>query len=273
MFKKLIHPTILIVAIFFSYEVTGLSDQTTLFTAAFLISLFVVIIVMESRFFYEKRSIPTLYEIKEYLLFFCMAIGVSAIVRAINEGIYSGEPPLAVNFPLPIEIITALVLSEFGFYWYHRIAHSSPFLWKIHGLHHQIKKVNVGTYFYLHPLDAAFFYIAVSLPIIFIGFSAEAVYMVFIIQQTQKLLMHSNTGAPVRFLNYFLITAELHRMHHSKVLKEAGNFGGVLSIWDLLFGSYKTRKDFVPVEYGVYDQEKWPTTIRGLILHPFVKKR
>lgn len=264
--KKLLHPFILSATVIMAYLFFDLGGDTQMFLVAVTLAMTGFVALLEYFAYYEQRSLPNKTEMRQYLVFFLMTVMTASLVERLNHVFYPAKAPTALGWVLGAEILLALVLSEFGFYWYHRLCHQIPFLWRIHKLHHSVDKVNVGNYFFLHPLDTIFFKIFCTLPLIFIGFSDEAIFITLVFQQTQKLLMHSNTGAPLRLLNYFLISAELHRMHHSKDLQEVGNYGGVLSLWDLVFGTFKTRESVVPIEYGI--EEQAPSNIRQMLVYP-----
>lgn len=141
-----------------------------------------------------------------------------------------------------------LLAGDLSFYINHRILHAVPILWTLHGVHHTGTKMNLvlilrGTFF------PFFVTLLQSLPLHIIGFSIyEQVYYI-VLANIHQSLCHTERNWP-RFLDKFMITPAIHRVHHSAIEKHLNkNFGGILSIWDNLF---KTKYyEYGPMVYGL----------------------
>jgi sterol desaturase/sphingolipid hydroxylase (fatty acid hydroxylase superfamily) len=127
-------------------------------------------------------------------------------------------------------------------YAMHRCQHAVPFLWRLHALHHSDPDVDVTTSVRHHPIEyliatGVYWLAALALGIPAIVLTGHAV-TVF----AAASITHGNTRLPEwleRSLQPVFITLDLHLVHHSLSPAEANaNFGGVLSIWDRLFGTY-----------------------------------
>lgn len=141
--------------------------------------------------------------------------------------------------PAWLQVITMIITADFFRYWFHRCSHTNKILWKLHKVHHNPNKlytVNVGRF---HVLDKAIHVLIDTVPFIILGVSELVISIYFLCYAVNGIFQHSNL--PLRFglLNYIISTSELHRWHHSVLMKEAqSNFGNTTIVWDLLCGSY-----------------------------------
>ena len=105
-----------------------------------------------------------------------------------------------------------------------------------------------------------------------------AVLIFEIILNTSSMFNHSNINIPDRidfFIRKFIITPNMHRIHHSKEEKETNsNYGFNFSIWDKVFGTYKKNAEKGNNLILGLDEFKDPKTksIYMLMLKPFLNK-
>lgn len=141
-----------------------------------------------------------------------------------------------------LSFIAVFLLLDFLVYAVHRCQHAVPFLWRFHALHHSDPEVDVTTAVRHHPVEyvlAGGFYwlviLALDVPPALVSAHALTLF-------ATAALTHGNIRLPgwlERVLQPIIITLDLHRVHHSIAADEANaNFGGVLSVWDRLFGTY-----------------------------------
>jgi len=157
-----------------------------------------------------------------------------------------------ILWPLWAQILLGLVIAEFGFYWAHRLAHEMPWLWPFHAVHHSVTRlwvVNTGRF---HFVDTAVS-VALSQPLLFVAGAPVEVFMwVGAITAFSGLLTHSNVTLRTGPLSYLFNTPALHRWHHSKVPGEGNsNYGEVLMIYDLLFGTWLLPRRRPPAAIGI----------------------
>ncbi|MDX2247935.1 MAG: sterol desaturase family protein [Bacteroidia bacterium] len=145
--------------------------------------------------------------------------------------------------------IVAVVFVDFLFYWQHRLSHEVKFLWTLHNVHHSSPWMNFTTAFRINWLGgflSPLFY----LPAILLGFSAEQVTFFLIINLVFQFLMHTEAIGKIPLLEGWINTPSAHRVHHgSNDVYLDKNYGGVLLIWDRLFGTYQPETE--KVVYGV----------------------
>lgn len=147
------------------------------------------------------------------------------------------------------EIIILFLLVDFSFYWWHRASHEVRFLWANHVNHHSSKEFNFTTAFrqpLLTPVLRPFFYLYIPL----LGFSPEKTAIVGIINLVWAVWSHTKHIGHLGWLEYILVTPSSHRVHHGVNPEYMDkNYGGILIIWDRIFGTFEPEK--APVRYGI----------------------
>jgi sterol desaturase/sphingolipid hydroxylase (fatty acid hydroxylase superfamily) len=76
----------------------------------------------------------------------------------------------------------------------------------------------------------------------------------------QGLVSHFNVDIRAGWLNYIFIGTETHRYHHSAAKEEAENYGVVLALWDIVFGTFYYRPGVTPEKLGVEHPEDYPSS-------------
>jgi len=171
-------------------------------------------------------------------------------------------------WPAWAQIILGLMIAEFGFYWAHRLAHEVSWLWPFHAVHHSVTRlwvINTGRF---HFVDTALS-VALSQPLLYLAGAPVEVFMwVGGITAFSGLLTHTNVVMKAGWLNYLFNTPELHRWHHSKVVEEGNsNYGEVLMIYDLLFGTWLLPDRRPPAGIGI--SEEMPDSFGAQLAYPF----
>ncbi|PJZ69913.1 hypothetical protein CH373_13310 [Leptospira perolatii] len=172
-------------------------------------------------------------------------------------------PYFALSYPLysflsslsPIHIGTSweywlvlFFLDDLCFYWYHRFSHEVHFFWASHINHHSSEYYNLSTALRQTwtPFPAILFWI----PVAAIGYPAEMIFAMQAMSLLYQSVLHTQLIPRLPFIDLFLNTPSNHRVHHGSNLEYLDkNYGGVLIIWDRLFGSYEPEKE--KVIYGV----------------------
>ncbi|MDC0684479.1 sterol desaturase family protein [Sorangium atrum] len=156
-----------------------------------------------------------------------------------------------------------LVVFELLQYWFHRLSHEGTgalgrFLWKVHLAHHLPDRVYVVMHGVFHPLNALISAVLIQSTLLILGLSPQAVFAAVLLIDLQTMGSHFNVDIRAGFLNYVFIGTELHRYHHSADIDEARNFGTVLPLWDLVFGTFVYRPDAAPRRLGVDRSAGYP---------------
>ena len=143
------------------------------------------------------------------------------------------------------------VLDDLSFYWYHRLSHTVRLFWAAHLPHHSSEHYNYGTgirigWFVL--LYKPIFYVW----LVAIGFHFEMLMICMAIETLYQFQLHTKFIPRLGFLEYIFVTHTQHQVHHARNIKYLDkNHGGILSIYDRMFGTFKELGDQSEIEYGV----------------------
>jgi sterol desaturase/sphingolipid hydroxylase (fatty acid hydroxylase superfamily) len=203
------------------------------------------------------------------------AVQILIIVPALTGLSGQVEQPHASwwphDWPVAVQILIALTIAEFGFYWAHRLGHEWPLLWRYHAVHHSVTRlwfVNTGRFHFVNTLLSTTSGLAL---VLLAGVPAEIIIWGSAITAYVGLLTHANVEMRTGVLDYVFNTPGLHRWHHSKVLDEGNrNYGENLMIFDLLFGTFYKSRRRPPVDIGI--NEPMPATLVAQIAYPFRRR-
>ena len=157
-----------------------------------------------------------------------------------------------VTWQMPITIWTfalAILACDFAYYWEHRVAHQVRLLWTQHAVHHSSREMNVTVAIRFGPFEG-FASALLHFPLVVIGFPPEMVFAGIIIVLGYQTWIHTELIGKLGPLEGVLNTPANHRVHHGcddKYIDK--NYGGILIIWDRLFGTYQ-REEETP-RYGL----------------------
>ncbi len=137
-----------------------------------------------------------------------------------------------------ISWIGLLLITDFLWYWYHRLGHEVNILWSVHVVHHQSEEFNftVSARITLFQAIARTFFWSI-LPIV--GFSAEMIMIILLIHGLYPFFIHTRTIGKLGILEYVFVTPSHHRVHHANNDQYLDkNYGDVFIFWDKLFGTF-----------------------------------
>ena len=151
-----------------------------------------------------------------------------------------------VVLPPGITLAASFVLLDFLAYWSHRLMHKIPLLWRLHALHHSDTDLDVTTAIRHHPAEALVQGLCDAALALMFGFSPQAVLLYGGVVLVVQIFHHGNVVLParLRWLSYWLITPDIHRLHHSMAYAENNsNFGNLVPLWDRWFGTLRQKPD------------------------------
>lgn len=219
-----------------------------------MIPVLMLIVFLEWK--YSKKDNREIFRFESTVLNICCGIIERSFDLFILLGTYLLFQFVHTNFSLfiindayLINWLICLFAVEFMIYWYHRAGHSVNFLWAAHVTHHQCEEFNYTVAFRNHFLPNVFRAFWLGLLAI-IGFQAEMIMLSVIISGLWQFLLHTTLIDRLGFLEHFMTTPSAHRVHHGineEYLDK--NFGGMLIIWDKIFGTYAIEK--AEVKYGI----------------------
>jgi sterol desaturase/sphingolipid hydroxylase (fatty acid hydroxylase superfamily) len=144
--------------------------------------------------------------------------------------------------PFALRCALALILLDLVRYATHYLFHRIPFLWRIHQVHHSDPDFDLTTGVRTHPGEVFLAEGVGLLAIVLLAPPPLAVIALGIGTALQNFFSHANLRLPNwvdAVLRLFMVTPDLHRIHHSEDITEQNtNFGVLVSCWDRLFGTY-----------------------------------
>ena len=147
-------------------------------------------------------------------------------------------------------LAVCVVLADFAYYWEHRFSHRVAIAWATHTVHHSSPHFNMSVAYRFGPMDA-FWPLFFHVPIVLLGFDPFAVIFAEAVVLLYQTALHTEIiGKLPRPIEAIFNTPSHHRVHHGS--NEAyldKNYGGILIIWDRLFGTFAEEKE--RVVYGI----------------------
>lgn len=175
------------------------------------------------------------------------------------------------DWPLLAQVMLALVVGEFGNYWFHRLGHETDLGWRVHATHHGTPQVYWLNSTRFHAFEVIVRTMFQTAPLVILGCNADTFLVYGAFTAIHGWVQHSNVAYKTGFFNVILATSANHRWHHSTSMAEANhNYGLVLLVWDRLFGTFYSPKDRqFTGEVGIGDMPDFPKTYWGQFLTPF----
>jgi sterol desaturase/sphingolipid hydroxylase (fatty acid hydroxylase superfamily) len=207
------------------------------------------------------------------LIFPAAAVGMAAFAQAQGWGLfnyYAVAPWLAVA--------ASVVAMDLIIYLQHVMVHAVPVLWRLHRVHHADLDFDVTTGARFHPLEIVLSMLIKFATIAVLGPPVVAVVIFEVLLNATALFNHANVRLPLpvdRVLRWFVVTPDMHRVHHSIEDDETNsNFGFNLPWWDRLFGTYRDqpRGGHQAMTIGIrsFRQPRWCSWLPGMLAIPFV---
>jgi len=135
------------------------------------------------------------------------------------------------------------LLSDLIHYGFHCLEHTCRFFWATHSVHHSSDSYNFSTALRTAHTNRLYRSLC-EIPLCILGFDAFAVVVTHSIMLTYAFFQHTELVKKLGWLEYFLNTPSHHRVHHASNEKYLDkNFGGVLIIWDKLFGTFQPEEE------------------------------
>jgi sterol desaturase/sphingolipid hydroxylase (fatty acid hydroxylase superfamily) len=203
-----------------------------------------------------------------------VATTMAGIAASEGWGIFN-----RIDLPVLLEIVMAVMILDCIIYFQHVMFHAVPLLWRLHRMHHSDVDIDVTTGARFHPIEIILSMAIKITAVILIGPSVVAVIIFEVLLNGTAMFNHGNIRLPEkidRVLRIFLVTPDMHRVHHSVHMDEANkNFGFNLPWWDYIFGTYKSqpRDGHEDMLIGTKEfRETKYQSILGMLAQPFLRK-
>ena len=165
------------------------------------------------------------------------AVGLAVLAQDNGWGLLN-------QFDLPgvVVFIIAILVLDLAIYLQHVLFHAVPALWRLHRMHHADLEFDVTTGLRFHPVEILLSMIIKLAVVMALGPPAVAVLVFEVVLNASSLFNHSNIRLPSRVdavLRLFIVTPDMHRVHHSIRPSETNsNFGFNIPWWDRILGTY-----------------------------------
>lgn len=242
----------------------------------FSVALFVLIEkLMLSRLIKWHKALPIL---AIQGLNFTVSLGLSAgllvpfVVLVTHLQVFSlseWEVPIWISFT------ASIIFLDVMHYVSHYLSHKVPLLWRFHRLHHSDAQVDSFTTLLHHPLEVVSSFFIIVLAAVMFDVPTVALAFYSVIFGIHAAFTHMNYELPEkidRFLSWFIVTPNFHRLHHSLNFKEGNsNFSAIFSFPDYIFRTlYRVKKTSVNRVFGIpQKQSPRADSVGSYLFNPF----
>jgi sterol desaturase/sphingolipid hydroxylase (fatty acid hydroxylase superfamily) len=186
--------------------------------------------------------------VREYIIYVYLAFGP---IDPLIGWVYAHRVA-TVPLGTAASIAALFIGQEFCYYWFHRCSHHVRLLWANHAVHHSTNELNLSAAFRFgwtgRLIGATIFFV----PLMWLGFAPRAVFIALNLDLLYQFYIHATWIPKLGPLEWVLNTPSHHRVHHAATPENCDkNFGGVLIVFDRLFGTFAAERDDVPCRYGL----------------------
>lgn len=207
------------------------------------------------------------------LVFPVAAVGLAVLGEKNGFGLLN-----ILGLPLGVATVVSVVALDFAIYLQHRAFHAITALWRVHSVHHADLDFDVTTGIRFHPIEIALSMLVKLGVVMMLGPPVVAVIIFEVLLNATAMFNHANVRLPRaldQLLRWFVVTPDMHRVHHSHLAPEINsNFGFNLPWWDRLFGTYRPqpKEGHEAMVIGL-DQFRAPqrNTLLWMLLLPFMQ--
>ena len=190
----------------------------------------------------SNLGITALNTVLVRVIFPTAAVGVALLGEARGWGLLN-----AFALPQWFKIAAAVAALDLVIYLQHVMFHAVPALWRLHRMHHADLDFDVTTGARFHPVEILLSMLIKLAAVAAMGAPALSVLIFEVLLNATAMFNHSNVRMPAaldRALRWFVVTPEMHRVHHSILPHETNsNFGFNAPWWDRLFGTYRAQPE------------------------------
>lgn len=176
-------------------------------------------------------------------------VGELTLTALLHLNLFAGYQAVEGRFALvawdprsPVTWIAAVIALDLVYWVGHVACHRVGVLWALHAVHHGSRQMDFAAGIrgpWLSALQIAPF----ALPLLLLGFPSDVLFVVYAAHTAWKMLVHTTLIGRLGPLEGILATPSQHRVHHGLDERYLDrNFGGLLSIWDRLFGTFQAEE-------------------------------
>lgn len=195
-----------------------------------------------ARRWFANLVIIALNPLSVALVYPIMPVGVAKLAADHQWGFLN-----QLALPDWLDLLMGVVLLDFAVYVQHVMFHAIPAFWRLHMMHHADLDFDLTTGLRFHPIEIIISMAIKLSAVAALGASPMSVLIFEVVLNATAIFSHSNLRIPEhvdRVLRLIMVTPDMHRVHHSVVIRETNsNYGFNLPWWDRLLGTYKAQPD------------------------------
>lgn len=180
-----------------------------------------------------------------------LGVASSLVIGAVYVALWRLAP---VRWPLSDWRAWAVgfVAVEFVYYWFHRLSHRVRWMWATHSVHHTPEQMTFLSALRLGWTNLFSGGWLLYAPLVLIGFDPRLILTVLALDLHYQFFLHTETVGRLGPLEWVLNTPSHHRVHHgSNAAYLDRNYGGMVIVFDRLFGTFAQERADDPVVYGL----------------------
>lgn len=178
------------------------------------------------------------------------ALGLSLAAPVLLWAFEHRLQTLALSTPLAFALL--FIGQEFFYYGYHRCAHRVRWFWATHAVHHSPNELTLAAAMRLGWTGKLTGTVLFFTPLVWLGFPPNAVLASVALNLLYQFWLHAPWMPRLGPLEWVLNTPTHHKVHHASNTEYLDcNYGGVLIVFDRLFGTFVDERVDVPIRYGL----------------------
>ena len=181
-----------------------------------------------------------------------------------------------MKHPLLFQLLLAILISDIGITLAHFASHRLRLLWRLHAVHHSVKRLYGFNGLMKHPLHQFIETVAGTTPLLIIGVPQNVLMLLVVAVVFQLLLQHSNVAYFTGPLKKVLAINSVHRFHHLNTAKEGDvNFGLFTTLTDRFLGTayFDSERTIGAKDLGIASEPNYPTNYWQQLMQPFQRNR
>lgn len=257
----------------------------TLIVGIILVLIYFSLLMAERKWPLRKRKRPLLSRIIINFTFTGLVYVIASLlisplakftIRMTNIHQFGLLPLLPNNDYL--RFVLGFLLMDLSFYYWHRLNHQVPLLWRFHNVHHVDPDLDVTTSMRFHFVEISYSSVFRLFQLGLLGVNPLTFFCYEFFFQANTFFQHSNIKLPIRFeriINKIIVTPRMHGIHHSNYQNETNrNYGVVFSFWDHLHRTIKLNVPQASITIGIPGYLKpSDNKLIPLLLMPFKRQR
>lgn len=224
------------------------------------------------RRWFANLVIVALNPLSVRLVFPILPLGMALLASERHWGVLNN-----IDLSLWLETALGVFALDLTIYLQHVLHHAIPLLWRLHMVHHSDLDFDLTTGVRFHPIEIVVSMALKISAILALGPPVLGVLIFEVALNAASMFNHSNIDIPEKvdhLIRLYLVTPDMHRVHHSVVVQETNsNYGFCFPWWDRIFGTYKAQPERGHLEMAIglsqFRDEK-RLTLPKLLLLPFV---